>query len=1351
MFRNKRRSTSNPQPNPTPSAASAAAQAFIKKQANDGVLSSSAAAAALRSHTTTPTPISELQTKRMVRRGSASSHGSPAGSFRQPFSSGLQRQNSNGSMGSMSQRSLRSPSPSRRLAPTPYNDVPPVPKAPTIPPKSVRRSASLEPPRRVMSPVQDPNQMSRTGGGDAASTAPPKKRAAPPSNLERVPEKAVAPVANQGSPRQNINFSRPMSPPLSPRSTQSNAPNSPTGGARAAPRPRPASSLGFHHDNVASLPVQTQINIARAQQRAAPALVAAASAARPTSTAPSQGPLRKPSSRPQAARPASMAVPTEIAEVEEKKPDSGVDMNTRKIVKPIYPPVKPKPTADERAAAALAVPSPSDEQIKKFQTRAVSMLARPLYDERHAAAARESSASPAPARTADDSHLNVSKSASPNSTPQRSATTSTNRFSVSPARSAHFSDSPLLEVTKHTPPARSISPVKSAMKGSSPGPSPDTSRVRDDSVTSEARSQMSEDSNAPAGKKKKSVRVSFEERPILVGQAAPSMMSPTDTVMSPQYRKGPGSDDDDESRMGARPALPSFGSVRSRKSDPEESASSTQPSAQTDNANTSGPDVSPDLTAPSIAVQPATPRAEDNETMQLESPREQTEPIHKSEQVNAQETQSASTHVSPATLAMVAGIQDDTERDAESDENSEVFSDAAEEQDEDDEVDEERDDGGYGSLDAIVESPSAGASRNDPMTEQKISAVANTAPQLSPIPTTAEPEAAEGGDWDMVTAYWKGLSEQKKLQIEQEAQAQPEEPEGEEAKQPESNTAQSEPVNGKVPLPPWPDKQYQASVKPPKSALKKTTPVQRQPEQASDTISMRKSMRNTKSTSSLSEPVTDPTHMRKSMRNSSNMSSPARGTREELSPPRTQSAPRQSAPRQQATPQAKSSTAKPSTQTVPGASPAAVALAKGVAAAHPQAFTTAPKATPKKPGLGRTLSNDSSASDSSFQRNRRKKNKSDGGRYTMARSMRGGPAGPDSRAMSPPPPPPTQEAPKRTAMRTSVRGSTDTARSTMRSPEPSKSNKSSSILGFGKSKQKAPKKGGAKPTSRFGSRFSDSSDEEGEVQTFRSRFDDSDDSDDDAPAAPKLTPVRGIPKKAGQQSGDSTELSDEEPEPEPVSKPRPSTPPAQIALEQHVDEPAVTNGAAVGNALNAGTLRKDTNKEETADKPSRFSMFGHAKKRSEQVAPEQVPSPEKTSMSPSDSPSMPKTMRPSRKDYQSPSRATKMFRRLSSSRNSSPNREAGKEDFPFPPPPIPDEYKDPATTNAAGRPNTSDGVAKPNFATARPGLGEKRDSTMTAPESMTSAGRPKREPVVSGRTGKKKKFQGLRRAFGLND
>lgn len=151
--------------------------------------------------------------------------------------------------------------------------------------------------------------------------------------------------------------------------------------------------------------------------------------------------------------------------------------------------------------------------------------------------------------------------------------------SLSPMRTTHFATTPESLVVKHQPPARSISPRKSAMKHSnSPrGPSPV------EGLSGAKETNLSEASNGSAVNpdgltpRKKANRVSFDETSVVVGQAATPIASDSPVVLSPQTKSKwfsigrgkkkeiPVTDEDDSEVMKPRPALPSFGSVREKK------------------------------------------------------------------------------------------------------------------------------------------------------------------------------------------------------------------------------------------------------------------------------------------------------------------------------------------------------------------------------------------------------------------------------------------------------------------------------------------------------------------------------------------------------------------------------------------------------------------------------------------------------------------------------------------------------------------------------------------------------------------------------------------------------------------
>ncbi|KAK2798285.1 hypothetical protein FQN50_008890 [Emmonsiellopsis sp. PD_5] len=182
----------------------------------------------------------------------------------------------------------------------------------------------------------------------------------------------------------------------------------------------------------------------------------------------------------------------------------------------------------------------------------------------------------------------------------------------------------------------------------------------------------------------------------------------------------------------------------------------------------------------------------------------------------------------------------------------------------------------------------------------------------------------------------------------------------------------------------------------------------------------------------------------------------------------------------------------------------------------PLDFGFAPKSLIQPP-----LSYDSDSS-SSFKRTRRSPRNT--GRYNLKRTMRassdvrplssGMPANNAGRPVSPP----DQRRPFSS-------GSSSSMRTTLRGPGRAAHAKSSSFAGL-KQSTKLNKVPGLNPNAgaKFKSRFGNPSGLESKrAHPFRSRYADS--SDDDL-ADMKLSPVRGIPKRQGEVNGDSTDLED---------------------------------------------------------------------------------------------------------------------------------------------------------------------------------------------------------------------------------
>jgi serine/arginine repetitive matrix protein 2 len=585
---------------------SAAAIAFLTGRPEGGGenLSSSAAAAALRSTATTPVPIGEIQTKRMQRRGSTSSFGSTTSNVRQPFSSfggGPQRAPSRS--GSMTDRSFRSPSPGgRKRISSISSDVPPLP--------THNRGGSLDGPYRVSSPEPAPG--ARSMSVDRAARAP-AKRAAPRGGLTQVPEDRE--TEDLTSYRQsNVNYSRPMSPTGSIRSVSSRPASAsgyyydpatrrlvgtppaagttnpalkaarvsaqkapppqayvppirqrpasvalPSPASKAAPtaaqlraqhmragpprtatrapppQVRPGSSMGRMQSSAVSSTTSLASNkpmangttamnntIASANKKRSSTLD---SLSGPVTTAPRQS-MQSAQASP-AARPMTRAAP-EPAQVFTSRAAPVFVSQPVKTPQPIKTNVSKQGTS----VAPTSVPSPTHETLQSFHTRAAALLAgdSTVY-------------SPAPQSPQQDRSFSqpVSNLAPGTSELGRTA-------SVSPARSTRFSETPLLgQNLHHEPLPRSVSPSKSAMKPPS---------IRTLSPSGSTRHGYSDNEDVSQTRKKKSVRISLAEPEAVPAQSR--------NVSAPLIQKGPWTVTD-ETNMGPIPALPTFGSVRGRK------------------------------------------------------------------------------------------------------------------------------------------------------------------------------------------------------------------------------------------------------------------------------------------------------------------------------------------------------------------------------------------------------------------------------------------------------------------------------------------------------------------------------------------------------------------------------------------------------------------------------------------------------------------------------------------------------------------------------------------------------------------------------------------------------------------
>jgi serine/arginine repetitive matrix protein 2 len=656
------------------------------------------------------------------------------------------------------------------------------------------------------------------------------------------------------------------------------------------------------------------------------------------------------------------------------------------------------------------------------------------------------------------------------------------------------------------------------------------------------------------------------------------------------------------------------------------------------------------------------------------------------------------------------------QEDNESSAGDSIYSDAAEEASDHGD--------GFGSINAIVESPVVKSPGSRSIPESPLARVSNQ---------TRPDGGARTASWDQAQNHWSGIAQAYRDGI----QPQP-------AKQ--DRIAE---------MPDQPLVQSYADKKPTMKKKKKKAPIQAEQPVIPESPQSRSMQQSSAYPRVAPTDIPAPPPFRHSMRAQQEQEQPhfrssMRQRPQSAAEPFVRPA---SPPMQQAAPPRKPRGALQK-RNIPAAvvAPAAVTMAARAAATQRSQPQPQPAAQAQNKKLQRTMSNDSD-SDSSFKKSHRRGASSQGS--MMRRTMRAPPepAAPAGRggirSMSPPlvrrPMSPPLGA---KTMRSSMRQSTESQTPTMRG-EPQQQ-RSSSLFGRRKTKSPPPpQRSNPLPlTKRITSRFADSDDEDDAApRTFRSRFEDS--SEDEAGPI-KYTPVRGIPRKA--DDGDSTDLDDSDDE-----KKAPSMPQA-LAINtaqaysggRNADLPSSPTSST---AKKGGFFRRfRSKKEKEPDSKSRLGgTIAERNARLEHNQPavqaarqeENISAPRKNSVSDKKQASRlgfssieerDRVMEQTRlKLEEARDQQGDMTRPgLSTSGHQKPER-IMSDSWPLSP-------KMPAIDE--GRPNTSDGVDLP-FADSRPGVGGRQPTT----DTIGSAG----GTPVYGRSGKKKRFPMLRKAFGLDD
>ena len=1497
---------------PSAAASLAATQAFLASRTTSANLSNAAAATALRSHTTTPTPVGQVQTKRMQRRGSVSSNGSA------PDRPGLQRRGSSGSLTERTFRDAASPvskRPASAQGPyTRYEEPPPVPALPKnyAPPSSTsqtghRRPASVEPPERVSSPLP------RLPGGRGASldrgsghfTGNNGGHKARVSSLDTVKE-----LERAGS-RSSINFSRPMSP-------QNSSPTSPLAGGRVVSPP----SMQF--TETSSLPNAEGIKTMESIQEttAVPLRKKKALAKSPTEgshmasgfTGVSQGSMLGNTQQQQPI----VGIPTPPASDPGSSPGGiGGAPKPKKKKKKVISTTGPQaqqagegfgnayPSDTDSVSSEL---SSSTDRPRNYNTRAAGLLVKQPSVVREDREAEEKEDRRNPAKTASGQvaqngivgatiPANISKITSKNrpndtTTSERDAPKGSKRSSLdvpdgarpqslSPVRAAHFSSQPEYETpggARHQPPARSVSPAKSALKHSpSRGQSPTIVRPNGRRASlvpgeaSDTASNMSDDVPRSVPKRKKNVRVSFDDDIVDVGRATSPPVTPdSPAIASPQNKskgrswfdlvreknqEGAVVDSDQDSVIKPMPTLPSFGSIRGRhdESSAKEQnttqnqvkdklrtmdtstdqvvgsilaqdavAKATKRDAQIASRNDHAEPLPPQVTSvegsgyhsddearsfderdsvqepfqelittvPSIELQPATPAFE-NSSQEKEwlgmpgcfpAASEGTESHVFSSTTSVPAAEHATHAITPANVGIAEpepeaaahqhepgaphvgevaeGLRSQIEVHSgdESDGTSvSIYSDAAEDPD-------DLDGDGFGSINAIVESPAAPmlplAARSPPASPTVKSSVSKAPGEKNPlIKITVRsslkgneselPEPASDEGWDRAQAYWSGLSQTKKQQLEQAA------------------------LPGAIDKPVLPSR----TMRGPDSVKKRKVPKKRNTPQDTEIVALSSNRPHQDDVARSASPQAVP--LKSSMRKSQSepMQQPQMRTSMRAGPstnPATKSSAHKSSvgssPEPKGTLQRKSRPV--SAVAMVDYNKPQMNHTRAVSAAGPLNSLTpvAPQAKKTKAHVRPSVFRIDSDSSSSFKKSTPSTHSA--GKYTMKRTMR--PSSMDARAQSPQTNGPlsarisspaaarrpfTSVGPGGGGMRTSMRNPVDPAkpvRTSLRESMDSNRPKSPSRFNFGKTK---PKKVETRPLG-FSSRFGDSSDDEDYRPTASSRFADS--SDEDEPT--RFTPVRGIPRRIDE--GDSTDLEDSSIDDVPASSEAKANR-AKHAVNTKAEGAALATGSlrvpsgdspitAMGSGLQAkkaaekekkkrsffGTLgsrkksddptrvrKSDAESAARRDTPLERSKAERKPSAGPLTTNERVLAPGSTTTDP-----VPLSARPGLGSRTSTAASSARSPKLQ--RRNTPKTITTTNNIPWPLP------KRPGGIQSApdSRPQTSEGAGI-GKGTGRPDIGR----------VQSEIGPPRTVPLVVGKTEKKKRFGMLRRALGLHD
>ncbi|KAG8415600.1 hypothetical protein J3458_009433 [Metarhizium acridum] len=570
-----------------PNAATAAAAVFMSRRDSTSSLSSAAAAAALRARPMTPTNVAEVQSKRAHRRSPSLT--SLTGSVR-----GGRELTRTPSVGSMMERTFRTPSPGRSPAPR-ERDVPPVPALPSVDQimasqhtnghtKGTRGPVLQTQPFTIASQKMKDGQATWFGGATARESTSPRHANAAIQSATYVHD------PRPGSVSPSINFSYPRSRALSPTPSVDDTlvydPNS--------RRMIPQSEVVARSQTALEMPEQPKRN-KQSANRAGSHLAKGNVGGRTKAPAVEQNLQPETQHEPQVGQEPEPA-PIVLPETAVQQPQDGAVKKKRKTKKKVQAAPEPEFTG---ATKELPVDEVEPVVSRLAPVKKPSVVNEDFEGEDTDKQGDEQGQMDSAAATAaavvavPTAESEAQTKPEPRDTKSNKQVRPTRVHSESPARSARFASSSADQlVVRHEPPSRSVSPRKSAMKLSTQarGVSPSDD---DSSEASSTRQLSPQDSEDPALVRKKSARVSWDDRnTVVVGQGvahqqtdspmipSPQTKKPWHNVVSKFTKKESVSIAEDET-MTPRPALPQFGSIREKKVREREERPLVRPSDRT--------------------------------------------------------------------------------------------------------------------------------------------------------------------------------------------------------------------------------------------------------------------------------------------------------------------------------------------------------------------------------------------------------------------------------------------------------------------------------------------------------------------------------------------------------------------------------------------------------------------------------------------------------------------------------------------------------------------------------------------------------------------------------------------------